>query len=169
MKKLTQGKYQLFTTKADAIEKFMQIQGISREKMSGGNRIEFNCYKNGKIVITNPRNRSVGGDNATNLYAEIIEQNGKTYITYYTVFIKTIAALKYVCLAIDIIMAIVGILLAVVTKEKISSLLLLAFSFAFFFYQMLALPSDKNYSHQDSEILVKELKKRVDAVNEWDK
>ena len=50
MKKINQGKYEVFTTKEDAIDKFMQMQGVCREKISGDNLIEFYCQKNGKII-----------------------------------------------------------------------------------------------------------------------
>ena len=54
MKKISQGKYELFTTKADAIDKFMQMQGVCREELSSDKQIEFYCSKKGKVTITNP-------------------------------------------------------------------------------------------------------------------
>ena len=34
MKKIEQGEFEIFTTKADAIDKFMQMQGVCREELS---------------------------------------------------------------------------------------------------------------------------------------
>ena len=91
MKKITQGEYEIFTTKEDAIDKFMQMKGICREKISDENLINFYCSKKGKIIITDPprRGRGIHLDNSTNLFADIIEQNGKTYVSYYTSFSKS--------------------------------------------------------------------------------
>ena len=54
MKKISQGQFEIRTTKVDAIDKFIQMQGVCREKINGENPIEFYCSKKGKIIITNP-------------------------------------------------------------------------------------------------------------------
>ena len=41
MKKISQGEFEVFTTKADAIDKLMQMQGVCREEISGENAIEL--------------------------------------------------------------------------------------------------------------------------------
>ena len=78
MKKISQGKFEICTTKADAIDKFMQMQGVCREELSSENLIEFCCSKKGKISITNPPKKHIEHTNSTNLFAEIIEEDGKT-------------------------------------------------------------------------------------------
>lgn len=59
MKKIKQGEYELFTTKADAIDKFMQMQGLCREGFNDYQQIEFSCTKKGKITVTNPPSKYI--------------------------------------------------------------------------------------------------------------
>ena len=102
MKKISQGQFEIRATKADAIDKFMQMQGVCREELSSENLIEFYCSKKGKIAITNPPKKHIEHTNSTNLYAEIIEQDGKTYITYYTVYSHFNNVLKIISLIMSI-------------------------------------------------------------------
>ena len=169
MKKINQGKYEVFTTKQDAIDKFMQMQGICREKISSENPIEFYCSKKGKIVITNPPTRRVTGENSTNLFAEVVEQDNKTYITFYTEFSKSNNILKLIFLTISIIAAIFSIMFAIINVDKMASLIVLFLCLVLFVFQLFTTAKEKNNSPKDSEILIKELEKRVDAVNLWDK
>ena len=74
MKKISQGKFEIFTTKADAIDKFIQMQGVCTEKISDENPIQFYCTKKGKIIITNPPRRRVENHYSTNLFAEVVQQ-----------------------------------------------------------------------------------------------
>lgn len=168
MKKISQGKFEIHTTKADAIDKFMQMQGICREEISGENSIEFYCSKKGKISITNPPKKYVENTNATNLLAEIIEQDGKIYATYYTTFSKSSNVLKLIFLAIDIIMIILAIIFAISVDKKVS-IIVLVLGLVFFVFQLFTTIKEKNNSPKDSEILIKELEKRVEAVNLWEK
>ena len=169
MKQIEQGKFEIFTTRADAIDKFMQLQGVCRERISDENPIEFYCLENGKIVITNPPTRRVSGVHSTNLFAEIIEQDGKTYVTYYTEFSKSNNVLKADFFAISIIVAIVAIIFAFISADKTSSLIILVICLVFFVFQLLTNSKEEKNSPEDSETLINELKNRVDAVNLWDK
>lgn len=169
MGKIAQGEFEVLTTKADAIDKFLQLQGICREEISNENSIEFYCTKKGEIVITNPPKRNVENTISTNLFAEIIERDGKIYATYYTTFSKSSNVLKMIFLAIDVIITIFAIIFAVINKEKTFSLGVLVLGLAFFVFKLLTDSQEKENSSGDSEILIKELKKRVDAVNLWDK
>lgn len=168
MKIISQGKYEIFTTKEDAIDKFMQMQGICREEMSGENSIEFYCSKKGKISITNLPKKHIENTNATNLFAEIIEQDGKIYATYYTMFSKSTNILKLIFLAIDIIIIIFAIIFAI-NVDKTASLIVLVIGLVFFVFQLFITAKEEKNSPKDSEILIKELEKRVDAVNLWEK
>lgn len=165
MGKINQGIYEVFTTKSDAIDKLMQMQGICRETNSADNLIEFSCMKNGKIIVTNPATRKMGTMNSTNLYGEVIEQDNKTYITFYTAYSKSNSILKMFFFAIDIIICVV----AVINIEKMSSLYLLLFCTAFFVFELISSIKEKGNSNNDSDILIRELKNRIDAVNNWDK
>lgn len=52
MKKITQGKLEIFTSKANAINKLIQLQGVCKDIENSNNRpIEFYCNKNGKITV----------------------------------------------------------------------------------------------------------------------
>ena len=169
MEKISQGKYEIFTTKADAIDRFMQMQGVCREEISGENPIQFYCSKKGKIVITNPPTRHIEKDNSTNLFAEILELDGKTYVTYYTAFSKSSNVLKLIFLAIYILMAVFAIVLCIVGEDKTYYLPILLLALVFFGIKLFACTKAEKNSPKDSEILIKELEKRVEAVNLWDK
>ncbi len=169
MKKTYQGRYEIFTTKTDAIKKFMQINGMSREELSGERHIEFSCFENGKIIITNPWSRYITNYNSTNLYAEVIGQDGKTYVEYYTSFSKSVRVLKIICYMLNIILAIIGIILGFICDNKLYAVAVLALCLALFIYGMYNALNEENNSPKDSQILINELENRVEAVNLWDK
>lgn len=161
MKKINQGKFEISTTKVDAIDKFLQMQGVCRKKISGENPIQFYCTKKGKIVITNPPTRSVERENSTKLFADIVEQEGKTYVKYYTVFDRTNNILKMFFLTMYIIMAIVAIILAITNVDTSVSLIVLVFCLTFFVFKLFSATNEKNNSPNDFEILINELKKEL--------
>ena len=168
MKKLTEGRLEIFTTKEDAIEKLMQIQGISRESMTSGNCFQFLCYKDGKIFMTHPSTRSITAENATKLCGQVIEQDGKTYVSYYTYYDNAVRFMKYFGFVFYILLAIFCIVITVITREKLA-LLLSFFLLGINLVHLITNPNEKACSPKDSKILVKELEKRVEAVNQWDK
>ena len=166
MKKIVQGKYEIFTTKEDAIDKFSQLQGVCRETLTSENRVEFRCTKKGKIVITNPYipySRSITRENSTNLYGQIIEENDNTYVTYYTGFSKLNYILKIFSIMMDIVVGIFAIIL-----RGTYSLAVLLFCLVFFVAQLFVYSKENDNAFKDSEILINELEERVNAVNRWD-
>lgn len=169
MKKISQGEYQLLTTKADAIDKLMQMQGVCREEISGENAIQFYCLKNGKITIINPPTRRVENDNSTILFGRVIEKDGKTYVTYYTAFSKSNNVTKLIFLLIDFLMAAISIVFIVFSKTQMYYLPILILALPLFSFKFFVGTKEEKNSKTDSEILIKELEKRVEAVNYWDK
>ncbi len=169
MKKISQGKFEIHTTKADAIDKFMQMQGVCREKINGENPIEFYCSKKGKIIITNPPTRRVESDNSTNLFAEVVQQEGKTYVTYYTMFNKSNNIFNLVFIVVYLLIGVLAIIFDIADKNKIYYLPILLLGTLLFGYKFFVNTKEEKNSPIDSEILIKELKKRVEAVNLWDK
>lgn len=159
MKKISQGKYELFTTKEDAINKFMQMQGVCREEISGDHLIEFYCSKKGKITITNPPTKHIENDNSTNLFAEILEQDDKTYVTYYTEFSKSNNVLKMIFIVIYLLMAIFAIVLTIISEYKTYYLPVLFLGLLLFSFKLFSTTKEKKNSPKDSEILITELKK----------
>lgn len=169
MKKIHEGKFEVFTTKADAIDKFRQMRGGCRAELSGENRIAFFCQKDGDITITNPPTRHVENENATNLFAKVTEEAGKTYVTYYTTFNKTSNVAKWIVLAIDILTVIFAILFTVAHTEHTMYAVVLILCLAVFTCKLFYNSKEEKNAPNDSEVLVKELEKRVNAVNLWDK
>jgi len=169
MKKISQGEYEIFTTKAVAIDRFMQMQGVCREEISGETPIQFYCSKKGKIVITNPPTRRVEGDNSTELFADIVEKDGKTYVTYYTVFDTANNILKMIFLTMYFILTIVAIILAITKMDTSVPLIVLIFCLIILVSRLFSGSNEKSSSYKDSEIMINELEKRVKAVNLWDK
>ena len=169
MKKIIQGEFEVFTTKADAIDKLMQMQGICREEISGENAIQFYCLKNGKITITNPPTRRVENDNSTILFGRVIEKDGKTYVTYYTAFSKSNNVTKLILLLMDFLMAAISIMFVVLSKTQMYYLPILILALPLFSFKFFVWTKEQKNSKTDSEILIKELEKRVEAVNYSDK
>ena len=167
MKKISQGKYEIFTTKEDAIDKFMQLQGLCTEEISGEKQTVFICSKKGKISITNPSRRGV--DNSTYLYSQVVRQDGKTYVTYYTAFSKFTNVSNYIFIILNILSAILVIVLTVKYKFNIYKIMFLLLILVADFSLLIKNSKEKKNSPKDSEILIKELEKRVVAVNQWDK
>lgn len=166
MKKLNQGKYEIFTTKTDAIDKLMQMQGVCRERVCEDEHlIQFYCSKKGKITIANPPSKHERNWNSTELWGEVIEQEGKTFVTFYTSYSTYNNFYKLFTTILDIIIAI----LAIVFSQGIFALVIMLFCFAFLAYELSIIEKEKRNSPKDSEILIKELEKRIDAVNKWDK
>ena len=168
MKIISQGEFEIFTTKADSIRKFKQLQGICREELGDGKRIEFHCSKKGKISITNPPTRHVNNENATELFAEIIERDGKTYVTYYTAYSYSTKVMKIISLVILIAMSILAVILSVAGIDKTVSPIILIVCLIFFVSHLYGVVNEQQNSHNDSEIMIKELHRRVEAVNRWD-
>lgn len=169
MKKISQGEFEVFTTKADAIDKLIQMQGICREEISGENAIQFYCLKNGKITITNPPTRRVENDNSTILFGRVIEKDGKTYVTYYTAFSKSNNVTKLIFLLMDFLMAAISIVYVVLSKTQMYYLPILILALPLFCFKFFVGTKEEKNSKTDSEILIKGLEKRVEAVNYWDK
>ena len=169
MEKISQGKFEIYTTKADAIDKFMQMQGVCREELSSENLIEFYCSKKGKIIITNPPTKRVESDNSTNLFADVIEQDGKTYVTYYTTFNKINNILNLIFIIAYLLMGVFAVVFTVTYGNKIYYLPILILGVLLFGYKFFTNTKEEKNSPKDSEIMIKELQKRVEAVNLWNK
>lgn len=167
--KIDQGRFEVFTTREDAIDKFMQMQGICREEISGENLIEFYCHKNGKIIITNPPTQRIESDNSTNLFAEILEQDDKVYVIYYTSFSKSNNILKYIFFVLYLLMGVFAIVITIHTNDKIYYLPIFFLGLLLFSFQLFSATKEKKNAPRDSRIMVEELEKRVEAVNKWDK
>ena len=173
MKRIDQGQYEVFTTKEDAIDKFKQMQGICREKINSENLVGFYCSKKGKIKIRNPHPLTRRAEwarvdyNSTNLYGKIVEQDDKTYIIFYTKFSKINHASKLVFFTSDVLIVILAIIID--KTHKIPFVIFFVAYLAFLIFQLFITGNEKPNASKDSEILIKELEKRVDAVNQWDK
>ncbi len=168
MKKLKEGRCEIFTTKAEAIERFIEMQGFCREELSCENQIYFYCSKDGKISVTNPPKRNAENQNSTNLFAEIMEENGKTYVTYYVSFSKANNVLKLISNLLSAIMIFLCVIVAAMSDDK-KLFLASAFILAICIFRLFSSSNEAKNSQGDAEILIKELEKRVVAVNLWDK
>lgn len=169
MKKISQGKLQICATKADAIDKFMQMQGLCREGINDYQRIEFYCNKKGKITVTNPPSKHIEHTYSTALYGEVIEQDGKTYVAYYTVYSHYNNVLKIISLVMLTAMSVFAIVSAFADAGKKTPYILFVLCCALFVFQLINTIKEKKNAPKDSKIMVDELEKRVEAVNLWDK
>ena len=169
MKKIDQGEFKIFTTKKDAVDKFRQMQGVCRENISNEKLIQFYCDKKGEICILHPPTRRTSDCNSTNLFAKVIERDGKTFVSYYTGFSESIHVMNIIIIVIYMIMVVLGIICAIASANSIYYLLLLILSLVLFGIRLIGSTKEKANSPTDSKILVEELKNRVEAINMWDK
>lgn len=140
------------------------MQGICISKLTNGNAIEFFCNKRGKLAISNPPTRLVLRENSTNLFGKIVEDDNETYITYYTTYRNANYIIKILYSAIMMASAILSFLINRTIPRIVLVLCFLLFGYLFFITI-----KEKDNSVADSNILISELKKRVDAIKNWDK
>lgn len=163
MKKIAQGRYELACSKEEAIERFQEMAGYCREELSDEYPVFVGCTGKGKIAIGTRMRRS-GVDNPTTLYAQIVEEADKTYITYYTAFSKFDEIFNVIAWVFYLIMAI----FAIVNAKTSMALIVAIVCGVFYARQLYASRNGKNNAWQDSEIMIKVLEERVNAVNRWD-
>lgn len=76
--------------------------------------------------------------------------------------------MKVLLNVIYVVMGIVAILFALVNRESIITLVAGIGCFVFSVRQLYVNANEKSYAYQDSEIMIKALEERVNAVNRWD-
>lgn len=169
MRKISQGKLEICTTKEDAIGKFMQMQGFCREEINGYQRIEFYCTKKGKITVANTPSRDITHTFSTSLFGEVVEQDGKVYVAYYTVYSRYNNVLKIISLIMLTVMSVFAIICAIADAGQKAPYIIFALCCALSVLQLINTLKEKKNAPRDSKIMVEELEKRVEAVNLWDK
>lgn len=169
MKKIDQGKLKLHTSKNDAINKFLQLQGVCKDVKNSNNcRVEFFCNKKGKISIVSLRDRySIKNSQIlTELYAQVIENSGETYISYYTSLKKE----KIIIIWSAFIVAIIVLLLSLlILDRKILTLGIIFLCIYALIYQLSSIKREKDNPSENSEIYIRVLEQKVDTVNNWEK
>ena len=90
-------------------------------------------------------------------------------MTYYTTFDKSNNILNSIFLVIDLLIGVLAIVFAIVSKSEIYYLPFLLLGVLLFGQKLFINTKQETNSPKDSEILIKELEKRVEAVNLWDK
>ena len=169
MKKIEQGEFELFTTKADAIDRLMQMQVVCKDiKSSNGCSIAFYCDKNGKITVESQRSRHNPQKSQifTKLYGEIIEHTNKTYIRYYTAFSNIGVFTRISCFIIAIIILSIFVMLI---SDKIKALIAIIVCVVGLVFQLISIEREKKTLSKNSNILIEVLENRVNAINDWDK
>ena len=169
MSKIEQGRYEISTTKADAINKFKQMEGYCRQKISGDNAISFYCTKKGRIVITKPQSRNVSDENSTTLFADIVEMDGRTYLDYYTEYDKTYNIFNFIIIIISIIFIAFSIIFFVDKPNDIYYIYIGCGALITLGYELFICFNQKKYSPNDSKKLIEALEERINAVNNWEK
>ena len=169
MKHITQGEYELFTTKAEAIHRFRQMQGVCRGHMSDKNPIAFYCSAKGRITLTNPPSRELGHRSATKLFGQVTERDGKTYVAYHTGYDRSVHTVKMLSFILLAVLAALTIVLVLADVQTTGFPVGLVVCFVAVVFQLFTMSKEGENSPKDSEILINELKNRVEAVNLWDK
>ena len=162
--KIKYEKIEISTSSDDAVIKLMQMNGICQDTLTNGNSIEFLCTKKGKITISNPPTYKVSKENSTKLFGNVIEEDNKAYISFYTSYSNANNIVKIIYLAIMAFSATFSFFV-----DKATPRIILILCFLLFGYLLFISDKEKSNSPTDSNILISELKKRVDAINNWDK
>ena len=169
MGKIAEGRFELFTTKEDAIDKLRQLQGCCREEIGDGQPIVFYCTKKGRISISDPPSKYAENDCSTSLYGSVVERDGKVYVEYYTVYSHLNNVLKIIGIAMLIIMSLFSLASVVLDFTRNKPYIIFVFICAFFVFQLISTLKEKSNAPNDSRKMIEELEKRVEAVNLWDK
>lgn len=171
VKKIKQGKFKVFASKKDTINRLMQLQGLCKDvKDSNGGLINFYCNKRGKIKIECYEERlKLNFKNSrilSKLYGSITECNHHTYIDYFTALkISSIfARISFFLIAIVILA-----LFLLLPVDKIKVLIVIVCLIIALIFQIISILKEKRNSHINSETLIKVLEDKVNIINNWEK
>ena len=171
MKKINQGKFEVYASKTDTINRFMQLQGLCKDvKDSNDGLIDFYCNKNGKIKIEcyeerlkfNLKNSRI----LCKLYGTITECNNQTYIDYFTTLKISSIFVRISFFLIAIVILSLSLLLPV---DKIKVLIVIICLIIALIFQVISILKEKNNPHINSETLIIALENKVNIINNWDK
>ena len=140
----------------------MQLTGVCREEISDDKPIEFYCTKTGKIAISNPPTTLVTREISTKLFGKIIERDEKTFVTFQIMYSSANNFIKIIYSTLMLISTLLAFFI-----NKTAMRVALIFSFLLFGSLLISATEEKNNSPFDSELLIKELEKRVNAINNW--
>ena len=140
----------------------MQLTGVCREEISDDKPIEFYCTKTGKIAISNPPTTLVTREISTKLFGKIIERDEKTFVTFQIMYSSANNFIKIIYSTLMLISTLLAFFI-----DKTAMRVALIFSFLLFGSLLISATEEKNNSPFDSELLIKELEKRVNAINNW--
>lgn len=140
----------------------MQLTGVCREEISDDKPIEFYCTKTGKIAISNPPTTLVTREISTKLFGKIIERDEKTFVTFQIMYSNANNFIKIIYSTLMLIPTLLAFFI-----DKTAMRVALIFSFLLFGSLLISATEEKNNSPFDSELLIKELEKRVNAINNW--
>lgn len=140
----------------------MQLTGVCREEISDDKPIEFYCTKTWKIAISNPPTTLVTREISTKLFGKIIERDEKTFVTFQIMYSSANNLIKIIYSTLMLISTLLAFFI-----DKTAMRVALIFSFLLFGSLLISATEEKNNSPFDSELLIKELEKRVNAINNW--
>lgn len=171
MKKIKQGKLEVFASRNDTIDKLMQLQGLCKGvKASSGNLINFYCNKNGKIKIECYEKRLKfdlkNSRILCKLYGTITECNNQTYINYFTSLKISSFSARISFFLIAIVILALFLLLPV---DKIKVLIVIVCLIIALIFQVVSILKEKSNPHMNSETLIKVLEDKINIINNWEK
>ena len=119
-------------------------------------------YKNRKNAISNPPTTLVTREISTKLFGKIIERDEKTFVTFQIMYSSANNFIKIIYSTLMLISPLLAFFI-----DKTAMRVALIFSFLLFGSLLISATEEKNNSPFDSELLIKELEKRVNAINNW--
>ena len=163
IKKTEQGKLKLSVSKAEAINRLLQLHAKQVDSATLG----LFCKKNGEFRIKYLVSKYNGkyAYVLSRLYAKITVENGETYVSYYTGINSLTVFLVCGGLGFATILFLLSNLFFRIDSRTIVAAIGCAVSLIIYLSTVL---QEKSNPYANSEIFVQALKQYVDAINNWE-
>ena len=169
MKITDQGKLKLNTSKSVAIERFSELQGTYiGTKGSHDANLVLSCNRYGDLCIryATSKYNDKFSKILSQLNAQIITENGETYVSYYTSMNNSRIFLVCGLLIVGIISFLGSFLFL---RPDLKTLLVAIACIITLIFQISSIQNEKSNPYANSDIYVDALKKYIDAVDNWEK
>lgn len=147
----------------DTIDKLRQQEGVCRVRFSDNNEMFFACSENGYI--------SIQGRSFLSVVGKVLEENGKTVINIYSIR-NTKGYLVYRFISLVISLLLFGLLFFISFKQgsriKFNTALTAIALIISFIVFIFSLGSRVKPRDPDTEKMVLEITRRVEAIKRWD-
>lgn len=154
----------------DTISRLRKQQGVCRESDSDGTALEFICTRKGYLRIydiVRPSSRS-SIHRMYYLRGQVVSENGKTKITYATVYDRTEIVTRWISIIFEVLLLILCVAIQIFNRAPVMEYMFFALCLVISVGITLSrTKSEVGGKTTDIEIMKKELQNRVEAVSRW--